>query len=35
MSARANFTRMQDSTREHWQLIGAEFKAAMQREAAA
>jgi predicted HD phosphohydrolase len=25
MSARANFTRMQDSTREDWQLIGGEF----------
>jgi hypothetical protein len=34
MSARANFIRMQDSTREHWQLVGAEFKAALQCEAA-
>ncbi|CAN7391787.1 HD domain-containing protein [Variovorax sp. LjRoot84] len=25
MNARANFTRMQDSTREDWQLIGGEF----------
>ena len=25
MNARANFLRMQDSTREDWQLIGAEF----------
>ncbi|CAN7390185.1 phosphohydrolase [Variovorax sp. LjRoot130] len=25
MTARANFTRMQDSTREDWQLIGGEF----------
>ena len=25
MSARANFTRMQESTREDWQLIGGEF----------
>jgi hypothetical protein len=25
MNARANFLRMQDSTREDWQLIGGEF----------
>ncbi len=25
MNARANFVRMQDSTREDWQLIGGEF----------
>jgi hypothetical protein len=25
---------MQDSTREHWQLVGAEFKAALKCEAA-
>ena len=25
MNARANFVRMQDSTREDWQAIGGEF----------